>query len=96
MRRGGKGGVLSLANVFPQQCADLYNAILAGKNELVEELNAKLVSLNTKVSGAFGVAGVKAAMDLVGFAGGLPRRPYKGLSAENLAVLKADLEQSGF
>jgi len=96
MRKGGKGGVLSLADVFPQQCADLYNAIKAGKNDLAEELNNKLVNLNSKVSGAFGVAGVKAAMDLVGFAGGLPRRPYKGLTAENLAVLKADLEQSGF
>ena len=96
MRKGGSGGVLSLADVFPQQCADLYNAIKAGKNDLAEELNTKLVSLNTKVSGAYGVAGVKAAMDMVGFAGGLPRRPYKGLSAENLATLKADLEQSGF
>lgn len=35
-------------------------------------------------------------MDMVGFAGGLPRRPYKGLTPENLATLKADLEQSGF
>ncbi len=96
MRLGGSGGVLSLANVFPDQCAKLYNAILLKDEDKVVSLNAKLVELNTKVSGAFGVAGVKAAMDIVGFVGGLPRRPYKGLGEADLAVLRKDLEASGF
>jgi len=96
MKKGGSGGVLSLANVFPEQCAMLYRAIKAGRGAEVEELNTKLIALNTKVSGAFGVAGVKAAMDMMGFAGGLPRRPYKGLSDADKAMLRIDLEHSGF
>lgn len=96
MRKGGSGGVLSLANVFPAECAELYEAIVEGRDAEAEELNAKLVALNSKVSGAFGVAGVKAAMDIMGFAGGLPRRPYRGLGPADLAALRQDLENSGF
>lgn len=96
MKHGGAGGVLSLANIFPNECAKLYDAILAGREEEAAMLNAKLIELNTKVSGAYGVAGVKAAMDEVGFVGGLPRRPYKGLSEADLVNLKHELELSGF
>jgi 4-hydroxy-2-oxoglutarate aldolase len=96
MAKGGTGGVLSLANVFPDQCAALYDSIIAGKKEESEALNAILVELNTKVSGSFGVAGVKAAMDMVGYTGGVPRRPLQSLSAADLANIKENLEKSGF
>jgi len=44
--------------------------------------------LNKEVSGSFGVAGVKAAMDLCGFCGGFPRKPLLPLNAQQLATLK--------
>ncbi|MEN6364164.1 MAG: dihydrodipicolinate synthase family protein [Rectinema sp.] len=96
MKNGGTGGVLSLADVFPAECVRLYDAFMAGRLEEAEALNAQLIDLNTKVSGAYGVAGVKAAMDLVGFAGGAPRRPLRGLGQAEIAGLKSDLEHSGF
>ena len=96
LKAGGTGGVLSLANVYPDACAKLYTLFREGKAEEAEKLNASLVSLNHKVSGSFGVAGVKAAMDLVGFCGGAPRRPLLPLSAEQVAELKASLAQSAF
>ena len=49
-----------------------------------EALNVSLIALNKEVSGSFGVAGVKAAMDLCGFCGGDPRKPLLPLSAEQL------------
>ncbi len=94
--RGGTGGVLSLANVFPDECARLYNLYVSGKKEEAVELNKKLVDLNKKVSGSYGVAGVKYAMDLAGFAGGVPRRPLAGLNDEQKKTLEADLKASGF
>ncbi len=96
LRAGGAGGVLSLANVFPEECAQLYRAHLEGKAEEAERLNALLVELNAQVSGSFGVAGVKAAMDLVGYHGGQPRRPHFGLKPEELERLRAALRASGF
>lgn len=96
LKRGGTGGVLSLANVFPVECVRLYRAFVEGRLDEAETLNAQLVDLNAKVSGTFGVAGVKASMDLVGFVGGVPRRPHKGLTAEERLGLKQELEKSGF
>jgi 4-hydroxy-2-oxoglutarate aldolase len=54
------------------------------------------VSLNKEVSGTYGVAGVKAAMDIVGYSGGSPRRPLKSLSEEQKEDLKKKLLASGF
>jgi len=96
MKNGGSGGVLSLANVFPNECVQLYDALVAGRDAEAEALNAKLIELNSKVSGSFGVAGVKAAMDMVGYTGGAPRRPHLALGEADRVVLRESLEKSGF
>src|SRR4030042_729496 len=96
LKLGGTGGVLSLANVFAAAWARLYELFRSGKMEEAQELNASLIGLNHEVSGAFGVAGVKAAMDLRGFCGGAPRRPLLPLTAVQLATLKRSLGDSPF
>ncbi|MBE0558158.1 MAG: dihydrodipicolinate synthase family protein, partial [Proteobacteria bacterium] len=96
LKAGGTGGVLSLANVYPDACARLYTLFKEGKVQEAEALNASLVGLNKEVSGSFGVAGVKAAMDLCGFCGGAPRKPLLPLTAEQIAALKASLAKSTF
>jgi len=96
LRLGGTGGVLSLANVFPDACAKLYTLFREGKTQESEELNVSLIGLNKEVSGSFGVAGVKAAMDLCGLCGGVPRRPIPPLAGEQLERLKNSLDKSKF
>lgn len=93
---GGYGGVLSLANVFPDACAKLYKIFKDGKLEEAKKLNDELVSLNKEVSGSYGVAGVKAAMDLAGFTGGDPRKPIKALTESQKDDLKKKLVEKGF
>ncbi len=94
--KGGTGGVLSLANVFPDSCAKLYNLYRENKMAEAVALNNKLIDLNKKVSGSYGVAGVKYAMDLAGFAGGNPRMPLPSLTADDREKIKKDLKESGF
>ena len=96
LRGGGTGGVLSLANVFPEECVRLYLAHIEGRPEEADRLNTRLVELSTQVSGTYGVAGVKAAMDIAGYAGGEPRRPHIGLKPEEVAQLRSVLRTSGF
>jgi 4-hydroxy-2-oxoglutarate aldolase len=95
LRRGGTGGVLSLANVLPDPCVALYEAVRAGRTDEAQRLDRLLVELNAKVSGSYGVAGVKAAMTLCGFVGGVPRRPFLPLGPDEIEGLRGVLEQSG-
>ena len=96
LQAGGSGGVLSLANAFPDSCAELYRAFVEGRMDAADELNRALVDLNAQVSGTYGVAGVKAAMDLVGFSGGDPRRPMKAMSAAQREGLAQALRERGY
>jgi 4-hydroxy-2-oxoglutarate aldolase len=72
---GANGGVISLANVFPDMTCELYDIIVARKYEEAFKLNEKVIQTNKSVSGTGGVAAVKYAMDLAGLYGGLPRLP---------------------
>ncbi len=93
---GAVGGVLSLADVFPEPCCNLYELGAAGKLREGRDLQLQILKLNQMVSGKFGVAGVKAAMDLVGFYGGPPRAPLLPLTTEEKKKLREDLIASGF
>ncbi len=92
---GVVGGVISMANYFPDLTHELY---LLGKEKNIEKgekLHLRLSDLNKKISGAYGVAGVKAAMDLMGLVGGLPRKPLLGLKEDQKEKLRKDLEEAG-
>lgn len=95
IRRGGTGGVLSLANVVPDACAEFYRLCVENRAAEAAALKDKIESLNKKISGSFGVAGVKAAMDLAGFVGGTPRAPLSGITAEDKRGLAVALNESG-
>lgn len=90
MLLGAVGGVLSLANVFPDLCCRLFSLAVERNLERGLWFHRKIVKLNSLVSGKFGVSGVKAAMDLFGFEGKYPRKPLAGLNA----IQKEELENS--
>jgi 4-hydroxy-2-oxoglutarate aldolase len=93
---GGIGGVLSIANFAPDACCTVYDLWKAGNLEDARKEQYQLMALNQKVSGKFGVAGVKAAMDFFGFYGGLPRSPLLPLTAEEGKKLREDLISAHF
>jgi len=72
---GATGGVISLADAFPEPCCALYEAFTCDDIAAARELHSRLFRLNQSVSGAAGVAGVKYAMELGGYHGGHPRLP---------------------
>lgn len=96
LREGAVGGVLSLANVYPKICVELFDLFLAGRLEEAKTLNKKIVELNKKVSGFGGVAAVKAAMDILGYSGGELRRPLKNLTKEEKRILEKELRAADF
>ena len=72
---GAVGGTLATANVVPDLCVRLLDLAQRGEVQEGRQLQKSLLALNAAVTGRFGVAGLKAALDMVGYYGGLPRRP---------------------
>ncbi len=100
MLEGAQGGVVSLADAFPAPCCELYEYCKIGEVDKARRLHYLLFRLNQSVSGSFGVAGVKFAMDLAGYYGGDPRLPLLPLSSSGQdairdAVLRAGLLKNG-
>lgn len=93
---GATGGVLSLANIVPDKCVELYDLFMEGNYDLARELSNGLIRLNQAISGTWGVAGVKTAMDLIGLKGGRPREPLMPVTAEAVATIRQTLINEGF
>ncbi|QQO08105.1 dihydrodipicolinate synthase family protein [Breznakiella homolactica] len=88
MLNGAAGGVLSLADYLPGKAVELYDAIAGGSLGKASELNRKIIALNIEISGTYGVAGVKSAMDSAGFRGGVPRLPLLPIPPEGAEKIK--------
>jgi 4-hydroxy-2-oxoglutarate aldolase len=95
MLGGSLGGTVSLADSFPRLALDLFEAGAARDEAAGTALQARVSRINRAISGTHGVAGVKAAMDLAGFTGGIPRRPLLPLTAQEVAALRALLSAEG-
>ncbi len=92
---GAIGGVLALANIAPQFCCDILQLFNQGRHAEAKDLQLRLISANGAVTARFGVAGLKAAMEMVGFYGGPPRSPLQPLNNEQSAILRGILKEAG-
>lgn len=93
---GATGGILALANIVPDECVQIVRLVESGKLPEALTLQRRLIPVNTAVTSQYGVAGLKAAMDLTGYFGGEPRSPLLPVSEierENLKtiLMKSDL-----
>jgi 4-hydroxy-2-oxoglutarate aldolase len=87
---GAVGGTMAVANVLPNECARIITLFETGQMAEARALQLKILALNRAVTVGWGVAGLKAALDLRGFFGGDPRPPLLPLGAvarKELAVL---------
>lgn len=72
---GCVGGVLALANVAPQICVQVYQLVQEARFEEAKKLQLEMIPVNQAVTATYGVPGLKAAMDMLGYFGGDPRPP---------------------
>ena len=79
---GATGGILAVSCVLPALCVELHEHFRAGRHDQARALQRRLTPLAKLVTTGLGVAGLKKAMDLAGFAGGEPRAPLAPLTAD--------------
>jgi 4-hydroxy-2-oxoglutarate aldolase len=91
---GAVGGILALANIAPDECTKIYNLFGEKKFNQALELQNRLIPVNRAVTAKFGVSGLKAAMDMMGYFGGNPRLPLMSLNEAQLIELKMILKKA--
>jgi 4-hydroxy-2-oxoglutarate aldolase len=88
---GAVGAILGLADVFPDLCAEIYEAAGAGDRAKAQTLAQKLVVPSKMLLMDYGIAGLKYAMDRLGFYGGLPRLPLLAVNDAGKVEIEAML-----
>jgi 4-hydroxy-2-oxoglutarate aldolase len=92
---GAAGGILAVASVVPDLCVELFELARAGRHDEARELQRRVTPIAKSVTTGFGVPGLKAALDLVGYAGGAPRSPLASAPPDVIATLRSQLQELG-
>jgi 4-hydroxy-2-oxoglutarate aldolase len=92
---GCAGGVLALANVAPESCVKIFDLVKQSLFEEAKKLQLKMLPVNNAVTATYGVPGLKAAMDMLGYYGGEPRLPLLPASDQEKSEIKEILQKAG-
>lgn len=91
---GIEASIMALANSCPEECIQVQEEFEKGNNEKAMEIYERVFPVNSAVTGAFGIAGLKYACDLLGFEGGIVRKPLLQLKDEEKIKLKQILKDA--
>ena len=96
LRAGATGGILAVGCVVPEICVEIFRAFKAGETERASALQSKLTPLAAAVTTKFGIGGLKTALDMAGYHGGVVRAPLRmpddNARQEILELLRHGLE----
>ncbi len=90
---GCDGAILALASIVPDLCVELWDLVRAERITEARELQRRLTPLARSVGTAHGVPALKAALDLIGFAGGMPRPPLVAAPTSVIETLRRQLDE---
>lgn len=94
LRAGARGAILAVGCVVPALCIEIFRAVAQGDIDRAARLQSQLTPLATAVTTRFGIGGLKTALELKGYVGGMPRAPLKMPSDEALAEIALCLEEA--
>jgi 4-hydroxy-2-oxoglutarate aldolase len=92
---GVKGGILALSNLAPGETVEIYKLFQEGHYEKARELQFRLLPVNQKIVGGFGVPGIKCAAEMLGYSAGDPRSPLRPVSREVKESIRKILREGG-
>ena len=88
------GAILAVANIAPAECVSIFNLFKQGQIEAAGDLHLRLLPVARAVTSQFGVPGLKAAMNMLGYHGGWPRMPLLPLGANQRAEIEKILREA--
>ena len=91
---GCDGAIVALAAVMPEACVEMRALVTAGRMDEARALQRRLMPLARSVGIGYGVPGLKAALELMGFAAGRPRPPLRPVSPQAVEIIRGQLVAS--
>jgi len=92
---GCDGAVLALAALLPEECVRMRALVQENRLDEARALQRRLLPLARSVGGTYGVAGLKAALDLIGYRGGPTRPPLLPASPQIVEIIRGQLDALG-
>jgi 4-hydroxy-2-oxoglutarate aldolase len=89
---GCDGAILALAALAPDACVQMHTLVAEGRTSDARALQSRLMPLARAIGGGHGVPGLKAALDLLGYAGGQPRPPLRPVAPQVIELLRSQLD----
>jgi 4-hydroxy-2-oxoglutarate aldolase len=88
---GCDGAILALAALLPEMCQAMRALVQENRLDEARTLQQRLTPLARSVGGTYGVAGLKAALDLIGYSGGVPRPPLRPAPSHVVETISSQL-----
>ena len=90
---GANGACLMFGNVAPAQCHEIISNVMKGDLAAAQAIHSRIVEADHQILD-HGAAGIKAALDLLGYDGGAPRLPNRSVSNEDRKIIKAAMKHA--
>ena len=88
---GCDGAILALASLAPAECVFMTTLVREKRLDEANALQRRLMPLARSLGTGYGVPGLKAALELSGYAGGPPRPPLRPVSSEAVDIIRRQL-----
>jgi len=85
---------MMLANIAPKECLDVIRLVTEGKLDEAQTLQTRLLETDWQILSR-GVAGIKAAMNLLGFETGNPRAPMPPCDESEVEIIRSAMQDAG-
>jgi 4-hydroxy-2-oxoglutarate aldolase len=89
---GCDGAVLALAALLPGACVAMLDLVAENRLPEARALQQRIMPLARSIGGTYGVTGLKAALDLIGYNGGMPRPPLRPAPQQVVETIREQLE----
>ncbi|HCI85572.1 MAG TPA: hypothetical protein DHV68_01870 [Dehalococcoidia bacterium] len=90
---GANGACLMFGNVAPTECHQIISNVMNGDLKTAQEIQNRCIEADYQILDR-GAAGIKAALDLMGYDGGAPRMPNQPISSEEREVIRKAMQQA--
>ena len=92
---GAEGAILAVACILPAACLEIFTLTREGRHDEARAAQQRLIPLAKVVTSGYGIPGLKAAMDFLGYEGGDPRPPLGPVPTEGAGKIRALLAAAG-